>query len=54
MYFDTLLSFFIEREKRGKERERERETERGRERKRVRENVFMYRLCIFPFFLFLN
>lgn len=54
MYFDTLLSYFIEREKRGKERERERETERGRERKRVRENVFMYRLCIFPFFLFLN
>lgn len=54
MYFDILLSFFIEREKRGKERERERETERGRERKRVRENVFMYRLCIFPFFLFLN
>lgn len=54
MYFDTLLSFFIEREKRGEEREREMETERGRERKRVRENVFMYRLCIFPFFLFLN
>lgn len=52
MYFDTLLSFFREREKRGKERERE--TERGRERKRVRDNVFMYRLCIFPFFLFLN
>lgn len=52
MYFDTLLSFFREREKRGKERGRQRE--RGRERKRVRENVFMYRLCIFPFFLFLN
>lgn len=34
MYFDTLLSFFIEREKRGKERERERETEREGERER--------------------
>lgn len=54
MYFDTLLSFFRERERKEGKRERERETERGRERKRVRENVFMYRLCIFPFFLFLN
>lgn len=34
MYFDTLLSYFIEREKRGKERERERETEREGERER--------------------
>lgn len=34
MYFDTLLSFFREREKRGKERERERETEREGERER--------------------
>lgn len=48
MYFDTLL----ERER--KEGKREGDRERGRERKRVRENVFMYRLCIFPFFLFLN
>lgn len=31
MYFDTLLSFFREREKRGKEREREREKESERE-----------------------
>lgn len=53
MYFDTLLSFFREREKRGKERERERETEREREKESERECV-MYRLCIFPFFLFLN
>lgn len=54
MYFDTLLSFFRERERKEGKRERGRGRQRGRERKRVRENVFMYRLCIFPFFLFLN
>lgn len=50
MYFDTLLSYFIEREKRGKERERE--TERGRERKRVRENVFCIDYAFSRFFFF--
>lgn len=34
MYFDTLLSFFREREKRGKEREGEGDREREGERER--------------------
>lgn len=34
MYFDTLLSFFIERERKEGKRERERETEREGERER--------------------
>lgn len=34
MYFDTLLSFFREREKRGKERGRQREREREKESER--------------------
>lgn len=41
MYFDTLLSFFIERKKRGKERERERETEREKEKMSERECVYV-------------
>lgn len=34
MYFDTLLSFFRERERKEGKRERERETEREGERER--------------------
>lgn len=41
MYFDTLLSFFREREKRGEKRERERETEREKEKMSERECVYV-------------
>lgn len=51
MYFDTLLSFFREREKRGKKRERERETEREKEKMSERECVYVW-IMHFPVFPF--